>query len=65
MYRRTAYPSPDKDLRLESVADKLTTLQRQIDDADWNGSSVTNEQRGELSYLRQMTNEGRLWIPKF
>jgi hypothetical protein len=45
---------PKDDPRLESVADKLATLTRQIDNADWDGKPVTNLQR-----------QGILWEPKF
>jgi|DEB0MinimDraft_6_1074348.scaffolds.fasta_scaffold00957_19 hypothetical protein len=56
---------PEDDPRLENVADKLTTLRRQIDEADWNGEDVTNVQRQMAKRLTQMVNEGTLWLPKF
>ena len=65
MYRQITYPTNDKDPRLESVADKLSTLTRQIDHADWYGKPVTNSQRDELSTLRQSVRDGKLWTPKF
>ena len=56
---------PEDDPNLESVADKLITLRRQIDEADWNGGDVTNVQRQMAKRLTQMVNEGTLWLPKF
>jgi len=56
---------PENDPNLESVADKLATLRRQIDDADWNGKPVTNVQRNMAKRLTQMVNEGTLWLPRF
>ena len=56
---------PEDDPRLENVADKLATLRRQIDEADWNGGDVTNVQRQMAKRLTQMVNEGTLWLPKF
>ena len=56
---------PENDPNLESVADKLATLRRQIDEADWNGEDVTNVQRQMAKRLTQMVNEGTLWLPKF
>lgn len=56
---------PEDDPRLENVADKLATLRRQIDEADWNGEDVTNVQRQMAKRLTQMVNEGTLWLPKF
>ena len=32
---------PEDDPKLESVADKLATLKRRIDEADWNGEPVS------------------------
>ena len=65
MYRPDAYPSNDKDPRLESVTDKLATLQRQIDDAEWDDKPVTKSQRDKLSTLKQQQRDGKLWTPKF
>lgn len=56
---------PENDPNLENVRDKLATLRRQIDDADWNGEDVTNVQRNMAKRLTQMLNEGTLWLPKF
>lgn len=56
---------PENDPNLENVRDKLATLRRQIDDADWNGEDVTNVQRQMAKRLTQMLNEGTLWLPKF
>jgi len=65
MYRPIAYPTNDKDPRLISVADKLSTLTRQIDHADWHDKPVTKSQRDKLSTLRQAVRDGKLWTPKF
>ncbi len=65
MYKPIPYPTPDKDPRLESVADKLATLTRQIDDADWHGKPVTKAQRDKLATLKQDVKDGKLWTPKF
>ena len=56
---------PKDDPKLESVADKLATLKRRIDEADWNGEPVTDAQRNEASRLTQMLREGTLWLPVF
>jgi len=65
MYRPITYPTNDVDPRLTSVATLTKQLRRQIDHADWHDKPVTNAQRDKLSTLKQMTNEGRLWIPQF
>ncbi len=56
---------PEDDPLLDSVADKLATLTRQIDDADWHGKPVTNAQRNEAKRLTNMLHRGELWLPKF
>jgi hypothetical protein len=56
---------PKDDPRLESVADKLATLTRQIDNADWDGRPVTNAQRNEARRLTNLQRQGILWEPKF
>ena len=56
---------PENDPNLESVADKLVTLTRQIDEADWHGKPVDASTRNEAKRLTQMVNEGTLWEPKF
>jgi len=61
----TMWVDPKDDPKLESVADKLATLTRQIDNADWNGEPVTNTQRNEAKRLTNMLHMGELWLPKF
>jgi len=56
---------PEDDPRLESVADKLATLRRQIDDADWHGKPVTNAQRQMARRLTNLLHNGILWEPTF
>lgn len=56
---------PEDDPRLESVRDKLSTLKRQIDNADWNGKPVTNAQRNEARRLTNLLHNGILWEPTF
>jgi hypothetical protein len=56
---------PEDDPNLESVRDKLTNLRTLIDEAEWNGYTVTNVQRNEAKRLTQMVNEGTLWEPRF
>jgi len=65
MYRPDAYPTNDKDPRLENVADKFATLTRQIDNAEWDDKPVTKAQRDKLSTLKQQMRDGKLWTPKF
>ena len=56
---------PEDDPRLDSVTDKLSTLRRQIDHADWDGKPVTNAQRNEARRLTNLQRQGILWEPKF
>ena len=56
---------PENDPNLESVADKLATLTRQIDDADCHDKPVTDAQRNEAKRLTNMLHRGELWLPKF
>ena len=65
MYRPDAYPTNDKDPRLENVADKFATLTRQIDNAEWDDKPVTKAQRDKLFTLKQQMRDGKLWTPKF
>lgn len=60
-----AYPNAASDPRLTNVHDKYKTLRRQIDDAEWQGKPVTNAQRNELTNLRQMVHDGKLYTPNF
>ena len=56
---------PENDPNLESVVDKLATLNRQIDDAYWIGDFINPNIANEAKRLTQMVNEGTLWEPKF
>ena len=56
---------PEDDPRLENIKDKLTTLRRQIDDADWQGTDVTNATRNEAKRLTNLLHNGILWEPTF
>lgn len=56
---------PEDDPRLENVRDKLATLKRQIDDAEWNDKPVTNAQRQMAKRLTNLLHNGILWEPTF
>ena len=56
---------PENDPNLESVADKLATLNRQIDHADWVGEVTNPNITNEAKRLRRLLMEGKLWEPKF
>ena len=56
---------PKDDPNLVSVADKLATLRRVIDEAEWQGKDLTNAQRNEANRLTNMLHRGELWLPKF
>lgn len=56
---------PEDDPRLESVADKLAPLRKEIEDADWHGKPVPLAKRQTLSRLTAMIHRGELWEPKF
>jgi len=56
---------PEDDPRLENVRDKLATLRRQIDDAEWHDKPVTNAQRQMAKRLTNLLHNGILWEPKF
>jgi len=65
MYRPDAYPTNDKDPRLENVRDKLANLRTLIDDAEWNGKPVDTALQDKAKRLTQMASEGTLWTPRF
>ena len=56
---------PEDDPNLESVVDKLATLNRQIDDAYWIGDFINPNIANEAKRLRRLLMEGKLWEPKF
>ena len=56
---------PENDPNLVSVADKLATLRKLIDEMDWNDKPVTNATRNEVKRLTNMLHRGELWEPKF
>ena len=56
---------PKNDPNLESVVDKLGTLNRQIDDAYWVGDFINPNIVNEAKRLRRLLLEGKLWEPKF
>jgi hypothetical protein len=58
---------PEDDPNLESVVDKLATLNRQIDDAYWVGDIdfINPNIMNEAKRLRKLLLEGKLWEPKF
>ena len=56
---------PEDDPNLESVADKLATLRRQIDHADWVGDFINPNITNEAKRLRRLLMEGILWEPRF
>ena len=56
---------PEDDPNLESVVDKLATLNRQIDDAYWVGDSINSNITNEAKRLRKLLMEGILWEPRF
>tara|TARA_R100000329_G_scaffold98693_1_gene81503 strand:- start:275 stop:457 length:183 start_codon:yes stop_codon:yes gene_type:complete len=56
---------PENDPNLESVVDKLGTLNRQIDDAYWAGDFINPNIVNEAKRLRRLLLEGKLWEPKF
>lgn len=56
---------PENDPNLESVADKLATLTRQIDNAEWAGNFINPNIVNEAKRLRKLLMEGKLWEPKF
>jgi len=56
---------PENDSNLESVVDKLGTLNRQIDDAYWVGDFINPNIVNEAKRLRRLLLEGKLWEPKF
>jgi len=56
---------PEDDPNLESVVDKLGTLNRQIDDAYWVGDFINPNIVNEAKRLRRLLLEGKLWEPKF
>ena len=56
---------PEDDPLLDSVADKLATLTRQIDDTEWAGNFVNPNIVNEAKRLRRLLLEGKLWEPKF
>ena len=56
---------PENDPNLESVVDKLATLNRQIDDAYWVGDSINSNITNEAKRLRKLLMEGILWEPRF
>jgi small-conductance mechanosensitive channel len=56
---------PEDDPRLENVRDKLATLRRQIDDAEWHDKPVTNAQRQMAKRLTNLLHNGILWEPTF
>jgi len=56
---------PENDPNLESVVDKLGTLNRQIDDAYWVGDFINPNIVNEAKRLRRLLLEGKLWEPKF
>ena len=51
---------PEDDPLLDSVADKLATLTRQIDDAEWAGNFVNPNIVNEAKRLRKLLLEGKL-----
>ena len=56
---------PKDDPNLVSVADKLATLRKLIDEMDWNDKPVTNATRNEAKRLTNLLHNGTLWEPKF
>ena len=56
---------PEDDPNLESVVDKLGTLNRQIDDAYWVGDFINPNITNEAQRLRKLLMEGKLWEPRF
>tara|TARA_R100001440_G_scaffold24942_6_gene40485 strand:+ start:388 stop:570 length:183 start_codon:yes stop_codon:yes gene_type:complete len=56
---------PEDDQNLESVVDKLATLNRQIDDAYWVGNFINPNITYEAKRLRKLLMEGKLWEPRF
>ena len=56
---------PEDDPNLESVVDKLATLNRQIDDAYWVGDLINPNITNEAKRLRKLLMEGKLWEPRF
>tara|TARA_R100001591_G_C4254080_1_gene157953 strand:+ start:191 stop:373 length:183 start_codon:yes stop_codon:yes gene_type:complete len=56
---------PEDDPNLESVVDKLGTLNRQIDDAYWVGDFINPNITIEAKRLRKLLMEGKLWEPRF
>ena len=56
---------PEDDPNLESVVDKLATLNRQIDDAYWIGDFINPNIVNEAKRLRRLLMEGKLWEPRF
>ena len=56
---------PEDDKNLDSVVDKLATLNRQIDHADWVGDFINPNITNEAKRLRKLLMEGKLWEPKF
>ena len=56
---------PEDDPHLESVVDKLATLNRQIDHADCVGDFINPNITNEAKRLRKLLMEGKLWEPRF
>lgn len=56
---------PENDPNLDSVADKLATLRKLIDEMEWAGKTVPNITRNEAKRLTLMLHNGELWLPKF
>ena len=56
---------PEDDKSLDSVVDKLATLNRQIDHADWVGDFINPNITNEAKRLRKLLMEGKLWEPRF
>lgn len=54
-----------KDNRLWDVRERVITLQREVDDAAWNGDPRLGWLSQELAHFKALEAEGKVYEPKF
>jgi len=53
------------DDRLAIVSKEVKRLQREVDDAEWEGDPRVTQLAQELAYYKRLENEGEVYEPKF